>query len=433
MDALSEVRELIERLPLPAVLLGKDATVAVENVRARQRISSEWLAINARSLMGLGRGSQSQIFEVPDPGSVSRKLTAHATPVRDGTVIVFDDSLEGASEEARGLHKRIAELEHQRTSDRLTSLWNRQHFDEVVIRETVFADQQCMPLSLLILDLDHFKLVNDRHGHAVGDRVLKATAERLRTACRPTDQLFRWGGEEFAMLVPATGRNAALRLADRLRLTMSSAPFESVGSQTVSVGVAEYLPQEAPEHWFERAEAALSRAKQLGRDRVEAAEGCAQRTVPQETGPSALRLVWSPQYMSGNSRIDDEHRALFETGNELIAAMSDSAIGQPATRAKVDAVLVAIARHFVDEEEILAQARYPELDRHKRVHAELLGAARKLHDAVRDGTSSAGEVIEFIAYEIINRHILKTDRAYFPFVDGLDSIPLSPSMGERAG
>ena len=129
--------------------------------------------------------------------------------------------------------------------------------------------------AVLMLDLDHFKAVNDRYGHAVGDTVLRSFAEILRDSLRSSDLAGRVGGEEFAVLLPHTDLAGALLLAERIRHAVASycrVPQHPELRMTVSIGASELLPEDpSPEVALARADAALYRAKQEGRNRVVAA------------------------------------------------------------------------------------------------------------------------------------------------------------------
>ena len=165
-----------------------------------------------------------------------------------------------------------AVLEHLNFCDRLTGVWNRRHFDGVIAREMGIAKRESSPLSLLIVDLDHLQGVNDRHGRAVGDNVLRLAAARLRATCRRGDLLCRWSGDQFALLVPATAATDAGAVAERLRGRMSAQEMPLAGTVTVSIGVGEHRAGESVTDWFDRVDAALARSKRAGRNRVSLSE-----------------------------------------------------------------------------------------------------------------------------------------------------------------
>jgi diguanylate cyclase (GGDEF)-like protein len=170
--------------------------------------------------------------------------------------------------------------ERQRTLARretLTGCFNRRAFYELFERESDRSRRLGEGLSLLFIDLDHFKAVNDRFGHAAGDRVLQQLAMRLQGVVRETDLIFRWGGEEFIVLLPHTSPGAAGVLAERVRLTVAERPFPGAETHpparmTVSVGTAgtTELPT-APDVLVAAADQACYRAKRGGRNRVEQA------------------------------------------------------------------------------------------------------------------------------------------------------------------
>lgn len=412
-------QELVEHFPLPGLILGKDSAVYFENERCRHRIAGHWLADAADGLRTLAGNEQTRVMEVVDPQGQRRLVTAYATPLGDQTVVVFDDRTAGGrAAEAAELQRRIAELEKLSATDRLTGLWNRHHFDEVVARELAFSEREHSPVSLLLFDLDHFKSVNDKHGHATGDDVLRVTAKRLQEASRPTDLLFRWGGEEFALLAPATSVQAAAAVAGRLRACIAAQPFPVAGHLTISAGVAEHQAGELAAGWFERVDTALYQAKAAGRNRVSVAPGGASETWIAQEQASALRLIWSDRFVCGHRLIDDEHRSLFDATNALVAMMTDVSLKSNTVLVRIDALLAAVARHFADEEKVLAEIHYPQLQQHRRLHQKLLDSSRHLRDALHAGKSSPGEVVEFLAYEVINRHILRADRRFFPFLAG---------------
>ncbi|WP_243089403.1 GGDEF domain-containing protein [Thermus neutrinimicus] len=154
-------------------------------------------------------------------------------------------------------------------TDPLTGLRNRRYLDLVLERELFRVRRYGRPLSLMILDLDHFKQVNDRYGHPVGDRVLETLAHCLEGQLRQSDRAVRLGGEEFAILLAETPLAQAVRLAGRVRQAVAALKVPPVAGLSVSIGVAEARPEDSPLSLLKRADEALYQAKRRGRNRVE--------------------------------------------------------------------------------------------------------------------------------------------------------------------
>ncbi|MWV13150.1 diguanylate cyclase [Pseudomonas sp. R-28-1W-6] len=162
-----------------------------------------------------------------------------------------------------------ATLERLANTDRLTGLWNRLKFEEVAQQEVGRAERYGYPLSLVFFDIDHFKEINDRHGHEIGDQVLCRLADRVREHLRDSDSLCRWGGEEFLILMPHTDQQQARQLAEKLRELISASPLLERQPISASFGIAQLQPGELLRDLVRQADTALYRAKQLGRNRVE--------------------------------------------------------------------------------------------------------------------------------------------------------------------
>lgn len=412
----ASAQALLRRFPLPGFIFGRDGSLVFRNSLAGRRLSATWLAGAGKTFLDLGSGEQAAMVDVIDRTGSTRNVLAYSTPLQAFTVVVLDDrAAERGSEQAARLQRRIFELEQLSTTDPLTRLSNRRHFDEMVLRELAFSERDHSPLTLLLLDVDHFKLINDRFGHAVGDTVLRDTATRLRAAARATDTVFRWGGEEFAVLATATSATAGVAMAERMRAAVGARAFEGAGDCTISAGVAEHAVGEPPSGWFARLDAALYKAKESGRNRVVCAPGGASEAWLREPITSTLRLVWSPPCESGHRLIDAEHHALFDGANALMAALAQDSLPDGIPE-QIDRLIAQIAAHFEHEEQVLAQAQYPRLQEHRGLHAKLLADAQRLSSAVRSGGGSPGEIVEFLAYEVVNRHILKADRQFFAWL-----------------
>lgn len=162
--------------------------------------------------------------------------------------------------------KRVEELS---ITDRLTKLYNRLKLDELFASFLNSAKRHQIPLSIILLDIDKFKLVNDTYGHQVGDSLLQEIATLLKTNVRLEDAVGRWGGEEFLILLPNSDEKAACLLAEKLRNLIEMQDFTHVGHRTASFGVASYHLDDDEKSMVARADEALYRAKEKGRNRVE--------------------------------------------------------------------------------------------------------------------------------------------------------------------
>ena len=173
----------------------------------------------------------------------------------------------------------VSELRRMSRHDGLTGLLNRRAMEEALDAQARRSRRNREPFVVMMLDLDHFKAVNDRHGHAVGDRALKQVSAVLRAGVREVDRIARFGGEEFLVLLPGATLAAALPLAERLREQTAVQPLLHAGARvefSVSIGIAEWLgAQEDLSRLLQRADAVLYQAKHQGRNRVEQAASAA--------------------------------------------------------------------------------------------------------------------------------------------------------------
>lgn len=173
---------------------------------------------------------------------------------------------------AEGFEER-RRFERFATEDKLTGLKNRRWFDESLTGFLASGATEETGFSMIMLDLDHFKLFNDRCGHPAGDRALQRVAQVIRNNLRPHDAAARYGGEEFAILMPRTRTEQAMEVAERLRLAVCRAELKDLDGRelpgvTISLGVAEHGPHDTAESLVRKADQALYRAKNLGRNRV---------------------------------------------------------------------------------------------------------------------------------------------------------------------
>ncbi|MBO7383156.1 MAG: GGDEF domain-containing protein [Fibrobacter sp.] len=189
----------------------------------------------------------------------------------------FDYSRERAANKKKQeeLEKNLAALqieksEYEKSSkeDPLTGCLNRAGFSSILLREQENLSKNGSPVSFVMLDIDHFKLVNDTYGHSVGDEVLVNLTKLIQGKIRNTDALVRWGGEEFVILCGDTPIQNAQFLAEKLRVAIENTALIKQQQVTCSFGIAEMIPNEDPKKLFERADKALYAAKEGGRNRV---------------------------------------------------------------------------------------------------------------------------------------------------------------------
>lgn len=252
-----------------------------------------------RTVLERGESAHVILNLFPRSGADGAEYDCSFIPLADGCVaffaelVYYDPTL---AERIRGLSRQLAQLtmdngliqrklvekqieidavvaqahEVAHTDD-LTYLSNRRQIIGDLQREVMHSERYHTPLSISMLDLDHFKRVNDTYGHTVGDQILRDTARRLRDNIREPDIVGRYGGEEFLVILPNSGLEAAIGQADRLCSMLRITPIQVLGQEyhiTLSAGVAEYnLGEEDWQRFLSRADAAMYEAKAEGRDR----------------------------------------------------------------------------------------------------------------------------------------------------------------------
>jgi diguanylate cyclase len=222
----------------------------------------------------------SQIDEAKDAGrlrSIVSGLVEETQRVAARNALL-ESQLTQSSGEINVLRQNLEAVRHEALTDALTGIANRKSFDERLRVAALEAMESGEPLSLLFLDIDHFKRFNDSFGHQLGDQVLALVARTLTDCVKGRDTTARYGGEEFAIILPNTRLTDALRVAEQIRNTMQrrrivgKSTGEDYGTVTLSIGVAAFRPGEPLAEMLGRADAALYHAKKNGRNRV-ASEG----------------------------------------------------------------------------------------------------------------------------------------------------------------
>jgi len=243
-------------------------------------------------------------------------------------------------------------LDSMARTDSMTGIYNRHYLEQNINDYLQTSDRSGEPISLILIDLDHFKEVNDQYGHTVGDEVLINTVRIIKDMIRVTDKAIRWGGEEFLILAIATTQNGAAILAEKIRNAIASQSYDTVGHVTASFGVVEHFFSETEDMCFKRVDIALYNAKNSGRD-------CVVSWSESDQLPIALvKIEWLEKWNSGNDVIDSDHRKLIALSNKLIeftfVETSPDIVGE-----QVNMILSHIVNHFEKEEKILQRLAYP--------------------------------------------------------------------------
>lgn len=361
-----------------------------------------------------------------EKAGATRHFIVTAKPLRaaKGKVVGIVESFQeitALKQVEKALEESNQQLETLSITDGLTGIANRRRFDQVLAQEQARHARSGAELSLIMLDIDHFKAFNDCYGHVKGDECLRQVTQVIaRCAARPADLAARYGGEEFVCILPETDSSGALAIAEKIRLGIIARAIPHQESQvaeyvTASLGVAtvQGIPGGGPGDIVALADAQLYLAKSSGRNQVKfAAAGAVAGDAPS----NLVQLAWKASFGCGNPLIDSQHQALFHTANGLLEAVL-SARPAPEISALIAKLLDDVSQHFDDEEKILARVGFPGLHQHVVEHARLLARGLELSEAFKTATLTVGDVFQFLAAEVITRHMLEADREFFPFID----------------
>ena len=312
---------------------------------------------------------------------------------------LFDISAQKKAEET---------MRQMATNDELTGLYNRHYIDIVVEKEIQRVEKEKQPASVLIMDIDYFKKINDTWGHPLGDSILKKTAQLAAFCTRENDSLIRIGGEEFLLFMPGAEEQEAAEVAERIRRTVEEYVHPIIGQYTVSVGVAQRLPGETFQELYKRADEALYEAKTAGRNRV-----TVKAFLPVEES-EIPGISWKEEWTSGNREIDDQHRELMEYANDIMKRELKNVDGE-SIKDEIALIRRQIMDHFESEEEIIKKAGYQDWEKHKKIHEDLMHKTDSLCEAFGRGEENIRGICIFLVEEVIIGHMLGEDTSYFPY------------------
>lgn len=250
-DAVDTQRPVGDYMSAPLATVSQDETVKNAIAYLQQRHFKRAIVVDERGHF-CGVVTQSELINITY-GRWAELMKMHAHEL---------------GELVQVLESENQRLQRESLADALTGVGNRRHFNQSIEAEIGrYYRQNQSPFSVLLLDIDFFKKINDVHGHLRGDQVLKALSAHVASWLRVSDEVCRWGGEEFAVVLPSADRAHAGVLAERIRNAVASNQLDGVGI-TVSIGVAEYQRGQSLDELMAQADAALYAAKQGGRNRV---------------------------------------------------------------------------------------------------------------------------------------------------------------------
>lgn len=290
-------------------------------------------------------------------------------------------------------------------TDELTGVYNRKFFEKRVVEEMEIADRANEKISLIIFDLDRFKLVNDNFGHQFGDEVLKRTTQIAGDLIRKTDFLNRVGGEEFAIILPNTNKTQAVFVAEKVRKALEDNKHFKVGQVTGSFGVAERMKAESLRSWYKRADNALYQAKNTGRNRVVDSDKIDIPLV-------SLQVQWRQEWNCGNDEIDEQHDKILQIANDLITKIYAGASHNECMD-MIKLFLEYVVNHFATEERILMEIEYDGLIVHIKKHEYLTNKAIYLKECYEKKELQPVAFLSFIIDEVVVEHLTKEDTKFF--------------------
>lgn len=323
------------------------------------------------------------------------------------------NSFQKENESNKNLIKKFHAMKNIAIKDELTGMYNRHFLDNIIDEEISRSDRYETPLSGALLDLDHFKKVNDQWGHPVGDSVLKFTAEIIMKTIRISDYAFRIGGEEFLVLMPNTDSKGAVTTADKIRRAIEGAVHPVIGQFTVSLGVAERNSGEVYHSLYTRIDEALYRAKRNGRN-------CVVEAEKHEVEHKLISLKWNKNWDCGEENIDFQHKELFQIVSQLANSVYTGKENEEVIE-NINSIIKHVEEHFDYEERALNNVGFEDLDNHKIIHNHLLIRTEEIKNEVVCGKIDRIRAFAFLFDEIIVGHLLSDDTRFFHYFQKSDT------------
>lgn len=293
------------------------------------------------------------------------------------------------------------------THDSLTGIFNRSYFKDKFSTELIENCKNGSVFSIVLFDIDYFKQINDEYGHQKGDEALIGITKLVSKLIRKSDLFFRWGGEEFLILLPGARMEEATRVSEKIRREIEKLKIKGIRKLTASFGVTQCKVDDNQESMFKRVDNSLYLAKLTGRNKVVYNE-----EIYIGISDSLINIDWGPFFKSGNDQIDKEHEQLISLSNEIISNCFKKD-NKEEMLVLFKQLLDHVVKHFENEEKILEKYKYKEYEQHKLIHEDLVVKAKNMYKSLESGIISPVTVVKYVVQDVIVGHIIKNDFDFF--------------------
>lgn len=309
--------------------------------------------------------------------------------------------------EQANLERAMLKMKELAERDELTKIYNRRYVNNAIRTETIRLNRYGGDSSLILIDIDHFKDVNDKWGHDIGDYVLITLADLVQENLRATDTLGRWGGEEFMILLPHTTMAQAILKAEQLRLIIEQHVLRHNIRITCSFGVSTKYSGESHKTWIKRADVGLYDAKETGRNQV-----CKCESITLEDSP-IHEFTWTEEFLCNIPIIDDAHIQLMNTIKRLIK----QTFSHEEMSKRLDLLLEDCARHFSEEEQEMRKYAFPLVVQHKHIHNRLIVDTSQIVEKYQSHPDAIDLLsVLVVLEELIVDHLMQEDIKFFQYL-----------------